>query len=153
MVHHPSSCLSSFSVLVLEEQVPGERGVHVAMDVGRSGQQHQPYLVPAGQVQDGRVGGGRPVRNALGPNCRHHFTLLHQVNRSLLRHEMRCVGWRYSIKKTTTTFNYTFVHMSNVHCAAVGFSKPQRICLNVFNPIKNQFSAVQTSDCLTLYTS
>lgn len=76
-----SVCL--FLRSVREEDVAGEGGVHVPVDVWCSAQEDEPRLVPRPQVQDGAVGGWGPVRDALRPDGRHHLFVDNQINSSL----------------------------------------------------------------------
>jgi len=72
--------------LVLEEQEPGEGGVHVSVEVGRLVPQQQPDLVTSLKTDDDRVGRGAPVRDALRPHSRYHLSVLDNHHRSLPHH-------------------------------------------------------------------
>jgi len=69
--------------IVFEDEETGEGRVHVSVEIGRASQQHQPHLVGRLELQYGDVGRRRPIRNTLGPNGRHHGTVLDDVHRRL----------------------------------------------------------------------
>jgi len=75
--------VAAVSQSVLEDEEPGEGGVHVSVQVGRSVQQQQPDLIVTLQTQDDDVRRRRPVRDALRPYRRNHPAVLHDHHRRL----------------------------------------------------------------------
>jgi len=92
------------SVLVLEYEKPGERGVHVSVKEGVVVSQHQPQLLVSVQVDDDGAGGGAPVWVTVCPHRRYHCSVLHNQNCSLShqRTPITSLGYLYDGHNNTT---------------------------------------------------
>ena len=84
---HAAAAADSQSVL--EDEETGERGVHVAVQVGGSVQQQQPDLIIALQTQNDDVRRCRPVRDALCPYRRNHPAVLYDHHRCLSKQQQQ----------------------------------------------------------------
>lgn len=101
-----TSARAGSNSLQRENDGPRESRVHISVQIWRSAQQQQPDLVAALEIQDSNIWCSRPVRDAFGPDCGHHLTIL-QHHYSGLCHIKTSVVWQL-LYFTNGIYNQSF---------------------------------------------